>query len=113
VADHYEALGVTRDATEDQIKKAYRRLARELHPDVNDAPEAQERFKTVTHAYEVLSDAEERRRYDMGGQDQFGGMGGFGFGDFTSPSTAEAVPPLFVVVVVSRFGVPFERQTFT
>ena len=81
MADHYEALGVSRDATEDQIKKAYRKLARELHPDVNDAPEAQERFKSVTHAYEVLSDAEERRRYDMGGQDQFGGIGGFGFGD--------------------------------
>jgi molecular chaperone DnaJ len=81
VSDHYEALGVSRDATEDQIKKAYRRLARELHPDVNDAPEAQERFKLVTHAYEVLSDADERRKYDMGGQDPFGGMGGFGFGD--------------------------------
>lgn len=81
MSDHYEALGVSRDATEDQIKKAYRRLARELHPDVNDAPEAQERFKLVTHAYEVLSDADERRKYDMGGQDPFGGMGGFGFGD--------------------------------
>jgi len=81
VSDHYEALGVSRDATDDQIKKAYRKLARELHPDVNDAPEAQERFKSVTHAYEVLSDPDERRKYDMGGQDPFGGMGGFGFGD--------------------------------
>jgi molecular chaperone DnaJ len=80
LADHYEVLGVSREATDDQIKKAYRKLARELHPDVNDAPEAQERFKLVTHAYEVLSDADERRKYDMGG-DQFGGMGGFGFGD--------------------------------
>jgi molecular chaperone DnaJ len=81
MSDHYEALGVSRDATDDQIKKAYRKLARELHPDVNDAPEAQERFKSVTHAYEVLSDPDERRKYDMGGQDPFGGMGGFGFGD--------------------------------
>lgn len=81
MADHYEALGVSRDATEDQIKKAYRKLARELHPDVNDAPEAVERFKAVTHAYEVLSNPEERRRYDMGGQDGFSNMGGFGFGD--------------------------------
>ncbi len=81
MSDHYEALGLSRDATDDQIKKAYRKLARELHPDVNDAPEAQERFKTVTHAYEVLSDPDERRKYDMGGQDPFGGMGGFGFGD--------------------------------
>lgn len=79
MADHYEVLGVGRDATEDQIKKAYRKLARELHPDVNDAPDAQERFKLVTHAYEVLIDVEERRKYDMGGNDPFGG--GFGFGD--------------------------------
>jgi molecular chaperone DnaJ len=81
MSDHYEVLGVDRNATDDQIKKAYRRLARELHPDVNDAPESQEKFKLVTHAYEVLSDPDERRKYDMGGQDPFGGMGGFGFGD--------------------------------
>lgn len=81
MADHYETLGISRDATDDQIKKAYRKLARELHPDVNPAPEAQERFKAVTHAYEVLSDPDSRRSYDMGGQDAFGGMGGFGFGD--------------------------------
>lgn len=79
MADHYEVLGVAKDATEDQIKKAYRKLARELHPDVNPAPEAQERFKSVTHAYEVLSDASARRQYDSGGQGQFGGdFGGFG-----------------------------------
>jgi molecular chaperone DnaJ len=78
MSDHYEVLGVARNATDDQIKKAYRRLARELHPDVNDAPESQEKFKLVTHAYEVLSDPDERRKYDMGGQDPFGGMGGFG-----------------------------------
>jgi molecular chaperone DnaJ len=81
MSDHYEVLGVDRNASDYQIKKAYRRLARELHPDVNDAPESQEKFKLVTHAYEVLSDPDERRKYDMGGQDPFGGMGGFGFGD--------------------------------
>lgn len=81
MADHYDVLGVSRDATEDQIKKAYRKLARELHPDVNPEPEAQERFKMVTHAYEVLIDVEQRRNYDLGGQNSFGGSGGFGFGD--------------------------------
>ena len=78
MSDHYEVLGVAKDASEDQIKKAYRKLARELHPDVNDTPEAHERFKLVTHAYEVLSNPDERRKYDMGGSDAFGG---FGFGD--------------------------------
>jgi molecular chaperone DnaJ len=81
VADHYEVLGVARDASEDQIKKAYRKLARELHPDVNPAPEAQERFKLVTHAYEVLSDSDSRRQYDQGGQNPFGSAGFGGFGD--------------------------------
>lgn len=84
MADHYEVLGVPRDASEDQIKKAYRKLARELHPDVNDSEEGHERFKLVTHAYEVLSDSEQRRMYDMGGQNPFGGGFGqadFGFGD--------------------------------
>lgn len=80
MSDHYEVLGVSRDATDDQIKKAYRKLARELHPDINPAPEAQERFKAVTHAYEVLSDASARQNYDMGGQNPFGGAN-FGFGD--------------------------------
>lgn len=80
MADHYEVLGVARDATDEQIKKAYRKLARELHPDVNPASDAQEKFKLVTHAYEVLSDSNARRQYDMGGQDPFGAAG-FGFGD--------------------------------
>ena len=83
VTDHYEVLGVSRDASEDEIKKAYRRLARQLHRHVNPSEEAAERFKLVTHAYDVLSDADSRRRYDMGGdQNGNGGFGGFGgFGD--------------------------------
>ncbi len=73
--DLYETLGVSRDADGDAIKKAYRKLARQLHPDVNPDPETQERFKDVTRAYEVLSDPEKRRMYDLGG-DPFGGAAG-------------------------------------
>ena len=82
MADHYDVLGVTRDASADDIKKAYRRLARELHPDVNPDPSAEEQFKLVTHAYEVLSDPVQRQQYDLGPQDAFGGFGGAGFSDF-------------------------------
>ena len=76
MADHYETLGVQRNASPDEIKKAYRKLARELHPDVNPSEQAQEKFKSVTHAYEVLGDEQSRRSYDSGGSEA-----GFGFGD--------------------------------
>jgi molecular chaperone DnaJ len=76
LVDHYEILGVSKSASSEEIKKAYRKLARELHPDVNNSDDAQERFKLVTHAYEVLGDDQARRRYDSGGDSQ-----GFGFGD--------------------------------
>jgi hypothetical protein len=74
--DYYAVLGVRRDANADEIKMAYRRLARELHPDVNPDPVTQERFKVITQAYEVLSDPDKRQLYDLGG-DPFAAAGGY------------------------------------
>jgi len=92
--DYYEVLGLSKGATEEEIKKAYRKLARQYHPDVNkDDKEAAEKFKEINEAYHVLSDPEKRARYDQfghAGVDQgeagdFGGFGGFGdFGNFGS-----------------------------
>ncbi len=78
--DLYDLLGVARDADADSIKKAYRRLARQLHPDVNPDPAAQEQFKQVSAAYEVLSDPQKRAAYDRGGDPFGGGFGGQGAG---------------------------------
>ncbi len=90
--DYYGTLGVSTNASPEEIKRAYRRLARELHPDLNPDPETLEKFKAVTAAYEVLSDPEKRQMYDMGadplaprgarGSSGPGaGFGGFDFGD--------------------------------
>ncbi|QLG62362.1 molecular chaperone DnaJ [Halorarum salinum] len=86
--DFYEALGVSRDASEEEIKQAYRQKATEYHPDVSDDPNAEERFKTVKKAKEVLTDEEKRQAYDQMGHDRFeqaekrggfdGGPGGAG-----------------------------------
>lgn len=77
--DYYEVLGVSRDSSQEDIKRAYRQLARKYHPDVSSEPDAEERFKEVNAAYEVLSDAEKRSMYDRFGTDVPNGFGGFDF----------------------------------
>ncbi|MDQ3426674.1 MAG: DnaJ domain-containing protein, partial [Gemmatimonadota bacterium] len=78
MSDFYVLLGVSRDASETDIKKAYRKLAMEHHPDRNSAPEAEARFKEITEAYEVLRDPQKRGAYDRYGKAGVSGMGGGG-----------------------------------
>src|SRR6184192_4787209 len=85
--DYYKTLGVPKNASTDDIKKAYRKLARQFHPDVNKKPDAEKKFKEINEAHEVLSDPEKRKRYDTvgpeweqfarGGGARPGGSGGF------------------------------------
>ena len=99
--DYYEVLGVSREASETEIKKAFRRLARELHPDVNQAPDAEDRFKEAAEAYEVLSDAERRRTYDAYGHEGLR-SGGFdpraqSFGSFEDLFQLLLIPGVFLI----------------
>ena len=85
--DFYKVLGVSKDASDDDIKKAYRKLARKYHPDVNKTKEAEEKFKDISEAYDVLSKKEDRQKYDAIRQFGMGGArfaGGSGTGGFDS-----------------------------
>src|SRR6184192_633631 len=92
--DYYEVLSVARGADDGEIKRAFRRLARELHPDVSDAPDADERFREVVEAYEVLSKSETRELYDRYGH---AGLrsGGFQPGHFDFGSLSDLFSAFF------------------
>ncbi len=78
-SDYYEILGVSKDATDEDLKAAFRRLARQYHPDVNKEPGAEEKFKEINEAFQILSDHEKRRMYDRYGKAAVDGTGGAGF----------------------------------
>ncbi|CAI8598210.1 unnamed protein product [Vicia faba] len=83
--DYYTVLGVSRNSTKSEIKTAYRKLARNYHPDVNKEPGAEDKFKEISNAYEVLSDDEKRSIYDKYGEAGLKGSGMGGMGDFSNP----------------------------
>lgn len=133
--DYYEVLGVSKTATEDEIKKAYRGLAKKYHPDMNPGDkEAEVKFKEANEAYAVLSDSEKRSKYDRFGHDAFdpssgaggfGGFGGFSGGDFdfgdifssffgggSTTSRSRANMPIEGDDVATRVAVSFEEAAF-
>ena len=128
--DYYEILGVERNASNDDLKGAFRRLARQHHPDVSDAPDAEERFKEINEAYAVLSDADKRAAYDRFGHDGVRGAGGvpdftvdfsdfadifgdlFGFGGFGRSSQRARNAPRRGADLQYRLDLTFEEAVF-
>ncbi|MEW3594439.1 DnaJ domain-containing protein, partial [Enterococcus entomosocium] len=86
--DYYEVLGLQKGASDDEIKKAYRKLSKQYHPDINKEPDAEAKFKEISEAYEILSDSQKRAAYDQyghaGTDPNYGGGYGGGFGGFNS-----------------------------
>jgi len=109
--DYYEILGVPRNASQEEIKKAFRRLARKYHPDINKSPEAQEKFKEINEAYQVLSDPEKRKLYDMYGHAAFEGTGAQEQTYTRIPDLEEILSEFFGEGFGSVFDTIFERAT--
>ena len=128
--DYYEILGVSRTASKDDLKQSFRRLARQYHPDVNNAPDAEERFKELNEAYAVLSDDEKRAAYDRFGHAGVRGAGGmpdftvdfsdfadifgdfFGFGGFGRSSRRSRNVPRRGADLKQRIDLTFEEAVF-
>ena len=112
-ADYYKVLGVDKKASQDEIKKAYRKLARKYHPDTNKDAGAEERFKAISEAYDVLGDPEKRKKYDRGGGvfaggSPFGGgsgAGGTGQGKHAIAAIEQAGQSVAVVYAVEIYRV--------
>ena len=117
--DYYEVLGVSKGASQDEIKKAYRKLSKQYHPDLNKEANAEEKFKEISEAYEVLSDEQKRAQYDQfghAGPNQgfggFSGADGFGFEDifssfFGGGGTLGSAFILLFLILFGRLGYRF------
>lgn len=103
----YETLGIAKSASSDEIKKAYRRLARKYHPDINKEKGAEEKFKEINAAYEILSDSKKRAQYDMHGDRMFGGQN---FHDFASSQGSADLDDIIRNIFGGGFGSSFSSR---